>query len=98
MDDVRKMIKMYNPHFSLRDKDVRAIILKAHGSEDLTRTDAFKGINKKRAKYLIDTANDDRSRYHDVAGLVVESMGIHKVGNSFTDGAIDLLADKLAGA
>jgi hypothetical protein len=98
MDDVREMIKAYNPKFHLRDKDVRAIILRAHGSEQETRTDAFKGINRKRAKYLIDTANDDNSEYHVVAGLVVESMGIHKIGNSFAAGAIDLLSEKLAGA
>ena len=29
MNDVRDMIKVYNPHFNLRDKDVREIILKA---------------------------------------------------------------------
>ena len=98
MAAVRSMIRAYNSRFNLRDKDVREIILKAHGSEDATRTAAFKGINKKRAKFLIDTANDTNSEYWQVAGMVVEAMGIHRVGNSFTDGAIDLLAEKLSGA
>ena len=97
MNDVRDMIKVYNPHFNLRDKDVREIILKAHGSQDTTRTAAFKGINRKRAKFLIDTANSVGHEFQNVAGMVVEAMGIHRVGNSFTDGAIDLLAEKLAG-
>ena len=98
MAAVRSMIRAYNSRVNLRDKDVREIILKAHGSEDATRTAAFKGINKKRAKFLIDTANDTNSEYWQVAGMVVEAMGIHRVGNSFTDGAIDLLAEKLSGA
>ena len=98
MTAVRSMINAYNSRFNLRDKDVREIILRAHGSQDATRTAAFKGINKKRAKFLIDTANDMSSQYQQVAGMVVEAMGIHRVGNSFTDGAIDLLAEKLSGA
>ena len=98
MNAVRAMIRTYNSSFNLRDKDVREIILKAHGSQDTTRTAAFKGINRKRAKFLIDTANNDGHVYQNVAGMVVEAMGIHKVGNSFTDGAIDLLAEKLSGA
>ena len=97
MDDVREMISMYNDKFSLRDKDVREIILKAHGSEETTRTEAFMGINRKRAKYLIDTANNVRSEYQKVAEMVVEAMGIHRVGRDFVNGAIDLLAEKLAG-
>ena len=97
MKDVRAMIKTYNSSFHLRDKDVRAIILKAHGSADITRTKAFNTIKLKRAQYLIDIANDDASPFRRTAEMVIEAMGIHKVGNSFAEGAKELLAEKLGG-
>ena len=94
MEDVRTMIKTYNEHYHLLDKDVRAIILKAHGSQDLTRTAAFNRIKLKRADFLIQTATNP-GPYKNVAEAVVEAMGVHKRGGSFASGAVKLLAEKL---
>lgn len=96
MDDVKNMVAVYNFKMRLRDMEIREIILKAHGSAETTRTDAFKAITKKRAKYLLDTADpQNHSPFAGVAAAVIEAMGVHKVGNSFANGALDLLAAKL---
>ena len=94
----RLWLKSYNSGMGLRNKEVREIILKAHGAKDKTRTDAFKRIRLKRAKYLVNIANNNAHLYHDTASAVIEGFGItrNKNSNSFTEGAIKILADKLA--
>ena len=96
MNDVRDMIQEHNPKFNIRDKDVRMIILKAHGSTDTTRTAAYNTIKLNRARYLINTATDANNAFHKVAEMVIEAMGVHKRGgNNYAAGADRLLAEKL---
>lgn len=96
MQDVRAMIAEHNPKFGIRDKDVRRIILKAHGSNDATRTAAYNTIKLNRARYLINTATDANNAFHRVAEMVIEAMGVHKRGgNNYAAGADRLLAEKL---
>ncbi|MBQ6509859.1 MAG: DUF4157 domain-containing protein [Flexilinea sp.] len=96
MKDVRKMIDEHNKHLGVRDKDVREIILKAHGSTDATRTAAYNTIKLNRARYLISTAINAGNAFHTVAEMVIEAMGVHKVGgNNYAAGADRLLAEKL---
>ncbi|MBQ6518165.1 MAG: hypothetical protein IJI14_05550, partial [Anaerolineaceae bacterium] len=93
---VRQMIEGYNPKFGIRDKDVRKIILRAHGSSEDTRTAAYNTIKLNRARYLLRTAIDSDNAYHKVAELVIEAMGVHKIdGENFAVGAEKLLAEKL---
>lgn len=96
MKAVRDMIESYNPKFGIRDKDVRRVILKAHGSSDTTRTGAYNTIKLNRAQYLINTATSDTSPFQKVADLVIEAMGVHKInGKDYAAGAAKLLAEKL---
>lgn len=96
MKAVRDMIESYNPKFGIRDKDVRRVILKAHGSSDTTRTAAYNTIKLNRAQYLINTATSDTSPFQKVADLVIEAMGVHKInGKDYAEGAAKLLAEKL---
>ena len=92
------MIEDYNPHMHIRDKYVREVILKAHHAEGNTRTEAFKAINLKRAKYLFAHVQN-HTVYADVAEKVIEGLGVHKVGRKgherFADDAYKLLAEKL---
>ncbi len=96
----REWVKTIYPNMGLRNKEVREIILKAHGSKARTRTDAFKAICQRRAKYLIDLANSDNEN-GDIAGMVIQGFGITPVnmdndGNSsFSAGAAKILAEKL---
>lgn len=95
MADVRNMVHTYNPKLDLKDREVREIILKAHGSQDSDWKKAFKSINLKRANFLINLANNP-GQYQNVASTVIEAMGIHKRGGRFADGAAAaLLAEKL---
>ena len=96
MKAVRAMIESYNPKFGIRDKDVRRVILKAHGSNDATRTAAYNTIKLNRAQYLINTATDANNAFHKVADMVIEAMGVHKInGKDYAAGAAKLLAEKL---
>lgn len=96
MKAVRDMIEFYNPKFGIRDKDVRRVILKAHGSTDATRTAAYNTIKLNRAQYLINTATDANNAFHKVADMVIEAMGVHKIdGKNYAAGAAKLLAEKL---
>ena len=96
MKAVYAMIKRYNSRFSVRDKDVRRVILKAHGSKDATRTAAYNTIKLNRAQYLINVATDRTSRFQKVADMVIEAMGVHKInGKNYAAGAAKLLAEKL---
>ena len=81
---------------TLESKDVREIILKAHGSTDATRTAAYNTIKLNRARYLINTATDANNEFHRVAEMVIEAMGVHKRGgNNYAASADRLLAEKL---
>lgn len=96
MKVVRKMIEFYNPKFGIRDKDVRRVILKAHGSNDATRTAAYNTIKLNRAQYLINTATSKGNPFRKVADMVIEAMGVHKInGKDYAAGAAKLLAEKL---
>ena len=94
MRDVRNMVHTYNPKLDLKDREVREIILKAHGSQESDWKKAFKSINLKRANFLIDLANTP-GQYQTTASTVVEAMGVHKRGDRFVEGAAALLAEKL---
>ena len=94
MKAVRKMVERENPNMGLRDKEVREIILRAHGAEGTTRTDAYKAVNRKRAHFLMEQLHNPQ--YHDVALGLIEALGVHKRGESFAKGAEELLAEKLS--
>ena len=101
MDDVREMIHKYNPNFNMRDKYVREVILKAHGSgEAATRTAAYRQIKLKRAAYLINTAEQSgdpkaSAEYQQTADMVISAMGVTKRGGRYANGAAAMLAEKL---
>ncbi len=94
MKDVRTMVDHYNDKMSLRDKDVREIILKAHNAAGKTRTESFAAIKKNRARYLLDHVRNN-TPFAAIASAVIEALGVHKRGGSFAAGAEDLLAEKL---
>ena len=94
MKDVRTMGDHYNDKMSLRDKDVREIILKAHNAAGKTRTESFAAIKKNRARYLLDHVRNN-TPFAAIASAVIEALGVHKRGGSFAAGAEDLLAEKL---
>ena len=96
MEDVRKMIHKYNPNFNMRDKYVREVILKAHGSgQAATRTAAYKQIKLKRANYLIEKAEKTGDTYQKTAEMIITAMGVTKTGTKYPKGAAELLAEKL---
>ena len=101
MIDVETMIHKYNPNYDISDAHKREIILKARGTSKSMKK-AYTKVSEKRAAYLINTANqtvDPKAgpEYQNVATLVIQGMGIHKVGRTFAEGAVKLLAKKLEG-
>ena len=90
MARVRRMF----PEEKLKDKDVRAIILKGHGYAKGTRKDAFSEIKKKRAKFLLDTYKKGGVN-GIMARKVISALGVHRKGGRYAKGALRLLADKL---
>lgn len=101
MKAVMKMVHSYNNNYNMRDKYIREIILKAHGSgEAATRTEAYKQIRLKRAAYLINTAEQSEdpkasAKYKKTAEMVISAMGVTKRGGRYANGAKALLAEKL---
>ncbi len=96
MKYVYDMLKEKAPSFKVRDKDVRRVILKAHGSDAATRTAAYNTIKLNRAQYLINTATSKGNPFRKVADMVIEAMGVHKInGKDYAAGAAKLLAEKL---
>lgn len=96
MKYVYAMLKEKAPRFKVRDKDVRRVILKAHGSDAATRTAAYNTIKLNRAQYLINTATSKGNPFRKVADMVIEAMGVHKInGKDYAAGAAKLLAEKL---
>ena len=97
MKDVMTMVHSYNSEYNMRDKYIREIILKAHGSgEAATRTAAYKQIKLKRANYLIDMA-ENPGTYQQTAKLVIKAMGVYLPDGQtkYPSGARELLAEKL---
>ena len=91
---VRDMVRKENKDMALRDKEVREIILRAHGAEGTTRGDAYKAVNRHRAHFLMQKLNDPE--YGEVALGLITALGVHKRGGAFANGAEELLAEKLS--
>ena len=97
---VKAMVDAYNPHMHMRSRYKREVILRAHHAQGKTRTEAFRAINLKRARYLLAHVKN-HTAYAEVAEAVIEGLGVHKVGpkghQGFADDAYKLLAEKLGG-
>lgn len=90
MSRVRNMF----PGEKLKDKEVRAIILKGHGFSEGTRTAAYKEITKRRALNLMQTAQGVGNDAV-MAQKVISALGVHRRGGRYAKGALKLLTKKL---
>ena len=97
---VRAMVKMYNPDLGITDREARAIILKAHGSNARTRDEAYDLMKAERAEYLLDLAKKP-GPYQQTAQTIIKALGVYGMstdnnGNvSFKAGAEKILAEKM---
>ncbi len=97
--DWKEEIQKVKSRFSregLSDSEAKEIILKSHGYDAKTRTEALKQINMKRAKMLLDVAKAG-GKLGALAQKVVSALGVHRKNGRYASGAEKLLAEKLSG-
>ena len=94
-----KKVKEQFPDEDLDDDEAKEIILKSHGYDTNTRTAAFKMINEKRAKFLLDIANNSKDPLQPLVEKVIGALGVsQRKDGRYAPGAQKLLAEKLGGA
>ena len=79
---------------SLSSRQVRTIILKAHGFEKGTRHEAFSLLTQDRADFLVNQA-ESSSEEALMADRVISALGINRKNGRYTDAAKKFLAQKL---
>ncbi len=95
-EDEKERIRNRFPGEKLSDDEVKEIILKSKGMDVKTRKEAFKQINLKRAKMLLDIVNDG-GPLGALAEKVIGALGVSMRNGRYASGAERLIAEKLGG-
>lgn len=91
-----KRVQARFPREKLSDHEAKEIILKGHGYDAKTRTEAFKKINLDRAKTLLEIATSP-GPLRLLAEKVIGALGVHRRNGRYASGAQQLIAEKLKG-
>lgn len=92
----KERVRKQFPGEKLSNDEVKEIILKSNRIDAKTRKEAFKQINSRRAKMLLEIIKSG-GPLSELAEKVIGALGVSKRNGHFSSGAERLIAEKLGG-